>query len=96
MSSEITSALLDQIGPFQTELNVAPRGVKINIVQSLRHLASGKSVVTKKSYVCVLREERMVLVWNDSVEGILIHGADIEGILVGIVSTLECPQDFCI
>ncbi|CZR53718.1 uncharacterized protein PAC_03598 [Phialocephala subalpina] len=85
MSSEITSALLDQIGPFQTELNVGARGLKINVVQSLRHLASGKSVVTRKSYVCVLREERMVLVWNDSVEGILTHGADIEGILVGII-----------
>jgi hypothetical protein len=86
MSSEITSVLLDQIGPLQTELQVAPRGLKINIVQSLRHLASGKSVVTKKSYICILREERMVLVWNDSVEGILTHGADIEGILVSIVS----------
>ncbi|KUJ09080.1 uncharacterized protein LY89DRAFT_598683 [Mollisia scopiformis] len=85
MSSEITSALLDQVGPFQTELSVAPRGLKINIVQSIRHLASGKSVVTRKSYVCILREERMVLVWNDSVEGILTHGADIEGILVGII-----------
>lgn len=91
MSSEITSALLDQIGPFQTELSVAPRGIKINIVQSLQHLASGKSVVTRKSYVCILREERMVLVWNDSVEGILTHGADVEGILVGIVS----GQDLC-
>jgi hypothetical protein len=96
MSSEITSALLDQIGPFQTELSVAPRGVKINIVQSIRHLASGKSVVTGKSYVCILREERIVLVWNDSVEGILTHGADIEGILVGIVSFLYCAFPFCI
>lgn len=86
MSSEITSALLEQISPFQEELTVAPRGLKINIIQSLRHLASGKSPVTRKSYVCILRKERSVLVWNDAVEGILTHAADIESILVGIVS----------
>ena len=86
MSSEITSALLDQIGPFQTELQVAQRGMKIQIVQSLAELASGTTVVTKKSYMCILREERVVLLWNDSVEGILTHGTDVEGILVGIVS----------
>lgn len=39
--------------------------------------------------MCILREERVVLVWNDSVEGILTHGQDVEGLLVGIV------QDFC-
>lgn len=86
MSSEITSALIDQISPFQTELQVAPRGLKIQIVQSLAELASGTTTVTKKSYMCILREERMVLLWNDSVEGILTHGTDVEGILVGIVS----------
>lgn len=86
MSSEITSALLDQISPFQAELHVQPRGLKIQIVQSLVELASGTTPVTKKSYMCILREEKVVLLWNDSVEGILTHGTDIEGFLVGIVS----------
>jgi hypothetical protein len=85
MSSEITTALIDQLSPLQQELQVHPRGIKVNIVQSLQHLASGKTVVTKKSYLCILREEKVVLVWGDSVEGILNHGADVEGILVGIV-----------
>lgn len=85
MSSEITSALLDQISPFQTEIQVQPRGIKINIVRSLAHLASGKTQVTKRAYMCILREERVVLVWNDSVEGILAHGQEVEGILVGII-----------
>lgn len=86
MSSEITSALIDQISPFQTELQIAPRGLKIQIVQSLAELASGTTAVTRKSYMCILREERVVLLWNDSVEGILTHGTDVEGLLVGIVS----------
>jgi hypothetical protein len=89
MSSEITSALIDQISPLQTDLQVHPRGLKIPIVQSLAELASGTAAVTKKSYMCILREERVVLLWNDSVEGILTHGTDVEGILVGIVSRLS-------
>ena len=87
MSSEITSALIDQISPFQTEIQIHPRGLKINIVQSLGELALGSTNVSKKSYMCILREEKVVLVWNDSVEGILTHGTDVEGILVGIVSS---------
>lgn len=85
MSSEITSALIDQISPFQTEVQVQPRGIKIPVVSSLAELASGKTTVTKSSYMCILRAEKMVLVWNDSVEGILTHGTDVESILVGIV-----------
>lgn len=95
MSSEITSALIDQISPFQTEIQVQPRGIKINIVRSLAHLASGKTQVTKKAYMCILREERVVLVWNDSVEGILTHGADVEGLLVGIVNTPHLYPEVC-
>ncbi|KAF4631583.1 hypothetical protein G7Y89_g6539 [Cudoniella acicularis] len=85
MSSEITAALIDQISPFQNEIQVQPRGVKIVIAQNLAEIVSGNSQVSKRSYICILREERAVLVWNDSVEGILTHGADVEGILVGLI-----------
>jgi hypothetical protein len=93
MSSEITKALLNQISPLQAELQVQSRGLKIQIVQSLADLALGATPVTKKSYMCILREEKVVLLWNESVEGILTHGADVEGLLVGIVShDLESRQ----
>jgi hypothetical protein len=99
MSSEITAALIDQISPFQTEIQVQPRGIRIPVVQSLAELASGTTNVTKKSYMCVLRSERVVLVWNDSVEGILTHGTDVESIIVGIVSfaslCFEFPTNCC-
>lgn len=86
MSSEITSALIDQISPFQTEIQIRGRGLKIPVVQSFAELASGTTTIAKRAYMCILREERVVLLWNDSVEGILTHGTDVEGILVGIVS----------
>lgn len=93
MSSDITAALMDQIGPFQTELQVHPRGIKLPVVQNLAELAYGGTGVSKKSYLCVLREERMVLVWNESVESIMTHGVDIEGILIGLVSRVDSRID---
>ncbi|TAQ86961.1 hypothetical protein B7494_g4718 [Chlorociboria aeruginascens] len=85
MSSEITHALIDQLSPLQNEVQINPPGIKIAIVQSLAELASGSTKVSRKSYICILREERMVLVWNDSVEGILTHGNEVEGMLVGLI-----------
>lgn len=80
MSSDITAALMDQIGPFQTEIQVHPRGIRLPIVQNLSELAIGGGGVSKKSYLCVLREERLVLIWNESVESIMTHGVDVESI----------------
>ena len=89
MSSEITAVLIDHFTPFQTEVQVHPRGLKVPIVESRSLLATGKTVVTKRSYMCVVRNEKVALIWSDSVEGILTHGADVEGILVGLVSIAQ-------
>lgn len=86
MSSDITASLMDQISPFQAELYINPSIIKIEIVGSLAELATGLTNVSRKSYVCIMRQERLALVWNDSVEGILSHGNEVERLLIGIVS----------
>jgi hypothetical protein len=85
MSSEITRALLQQITPFQTELSLDPRGFVLPIINSVKDLGS----VKKERYICLCKEEKMVLVWGDSAEGILAHGTDIETRLLGLV----CPPN---
>jgi hypothetical protein len=90
MSSDITNALFDQLSPLQTEVEVQPRGIRIPIVQSLEELALGRTGVTGKSYICLIKRERIALVWNDSVEGILNHGVDIEEKLLGLVRFSKC------
>lgn len=85
MCSEITNALLQQITPFQTEFSLDPRGFVLPIVNSVKDIVTGKSVVTKEAYVCLCRQERFVLVWGDTVPGILAHGSDIETRLLGLV-----------
>jgi hypothetical protein len=85
MSSEITHALLQQITPFQTELTLDPRGFTLPIVNSAKDLTSRTSPITKDAYICLCRSEKLVLVWGDSVKGILAHGTDIETRLLGLV-----------
>ncbi len=85
MSSEITHALLQQITPFQSELSLDPRGLVLPIVDSVKDLGSSMSTVTKEAYMCLCRNERFVLLWSDSVQGILAHGNDVETKFLGSV-----------
>jgi hypothetical protein len=70
MSSEITNALLQQVTPFQTEISLDPRGFVLPIANSVLDIATGKSTVSRDAYVCLCRQERMVLIWGDTVPGI--------------------------
>lgn len=85
MSSDIVQTLLASVTPFQTELSLDPRGFVLPIVNSVKELASGKSTVTKEAYICLCRQEKYVLVWSDSVPGVLAHGTDVETRLLGLV-----------
>jgi hypothetical protein len=94
MSSEITHALLQQITPFQTELSLDPRGFVLPIINSVGDITNNKAPVSRSSYVCLVRNERMVLAWGDTVPGILAHGTDVETRLLGLVwgSQIPSPQ----
>jgi hypothetical protein len=92
MSSEITHALVQQVTPFQTELALDPRGFVLPIVSSLKDIATGKASVSRDAYVCLCRQEGMVLVWGDTVPGILAHGTDIETRLLGLVWGSHIPS----
>ncbi|KAF2738394.1 hypothetical protein EJ04DRAFT_486221 [Polyplosphaeria fusca] len=92
MSSEITQGLLQQVTPFQTELSLDPRGFVLPVVNSVKDIASPRSNVTRDSYVCLCRQERMVLVWGDTVPGILAHGTDVETRLLSLVWGSHIPS----
>jgi hypothetical protein len=85
MSSEITESLFAQIAPFQTDLQLGPR-IKIPVIQSLDSVVEGHVELPEKAYVCLLRDERIAMLWSDSVEGIISHAADVEDKLMAHVS----------
>lgn len=86
MSSEITHALFQK-----PELSLDPRGFILPIVNSVADIASGKVSVARDAYICLCRQERMVLVWGDTVPGILAHGTDVETRLLGLVWGSHIP-----
>lgn len=92
MSSEITHALLQQVTPFQTELSLDPRGFVLPIVNSVKDIATGKSPIGHDAYLCLCKQERVVLVWGDTVPGILAHGTDVETRLLGLVWGSHIPS----
>jgi hypothetical protein len=86
MASEITGTLFRQMSPYQSEILVQPQGIRIPIVESLDeviHLASTDQI---RGASCIVRSERVILVWSNSVENILPHGAELEKLLMETVS----------
>lgn len=68
MSSEVTENLFAQVTPFQIDLQLGPRH-RIPVVNSLEQILSGTVEIEHSAYGCLLREERIVMLWNDTVEG---------------------------
>jgi hypothetical protein len=87
MSSEITEVLFQQITPLQTEVLLDPLGSVLPIVNSINDICTGKSSVSQDAFMCACRQERFVLVWCDSAQGLVAHGSDVETKLVGLVRT---------
>jgi hypothetical protein len=73
-------------------LALDPRGVVLPIVNSVKDIATGKAPVSREAYVCLCRQESTVLVWGDTVPGILAHGTDIETRLLGLVWGSHIPS----
>ena len=92
MASEITSALFQQITPFQRELELDRYGCVLPIVNRVAEITLPNSTVSREAYMCLCRKEKIVLVWGDSVPGILAHGADVETIFVGMVRYTHPPS----
>jgi hypothetical protein len=84
MASEITAAVFRQLSPYQSELQVQPRGIRIPIVESLDSMQDSINNI-KNTFVCIVRREKIVLVWMSAVESILSHGTDIEAKLLASV-----------
>ena len=89
MSSEVTAALLSQIAPEQTQLGDPRSGIVLPIVDSIEQIASGEATVSREQFICLCKQEQLVLVWGDTVENIVTQGTDIETWLVGLVGSLD-------
>jgi hypothetical protein len=84
MSSDITSTVFAQISPYQTEIVIQPRGTRIPVVNSLQDIPA-RSFEIKQSLACLVKEENIVLLWANTLEGASPHGSDVEQMLMETV-----------
>ena len=85
MASDITSTLFRQMSPYQNEI-LTPQGIKIPIVDSLEDVIYLGTTNKLKGACCIVRKDRVVLLWSTAVENILPHGAEVEKLLLETVS----------
>jgi len=86
MASEVTSTLFRQMSPYQSEILVQPQGIRIPIFESLEDVMQLDSKILIGDYSCIVRRERIVLVWSNTVDNVLPHGSEVEKLLLETVS----------
>jgi hypothetical protein len=90
MSSDITSFIFDQVGPEDTtdEITLKPHNIIVPVANCLEDVARGARAgagVTRRDFCCLVRSERLVLVWSRSGEDIMLQAADVESKLMGLI-----------
>lgn len=55
------------------------------VVESLQQVTDLANAGQMKGNACIIKNEKIVLVWTDSVENLLPHGAELERLLVDTV-----------
>ena len=85
MSTKTTAAIFQSLRPEQNEI-VMPDGSQYQIVDSMDEMAKWASLKIRKfQYACLLRKEKIIIVWHDDVSEILIHAEELERIFLGMV-----------
>jgi hypothetical protein len=79
------------MSPYQTEIVIQPHGILIPVVQSMQQVADLVNANQMRGNACIVRNERIVLVWTDSVENLLPHGAELEKLLIETVYDFKFP-----
>ena len=85
MSSDITSLLFTRISGEDSEITLSPNNITVPVVKSLRDLAHDGAGVRRRDFCCFVREQRMVLVWSNSADEVMLQGADVESKLMSSV-----------
>jgi hypothetical protein len=83
MRPQMLDGILSSLGPSQTELRFKD-GSQLQIIDSLA--SAQPSNVKKFQYACVVRYERLILVWHDDLQQIIPQATRLEEKLLSLVS----------
>jgi hypothetical protein len=85
MSSQITAGIIGLINPQQKSLIVEQNGHRLPILTSLGDVTSA---ISYSSRACIIRKEKLILVWSDSPDTMIDVGQDVEKQLLNLVSVI--------
>lgn len=101
MATDTTSTILSSLTPQQARLFL-PNGSQVQVYPSLAHMAfSPSSAIKKYQYAALIRKERILLIWHDKLDSILVHAAAVESKLLALVcsprvsSSLALTDQIC-
>jgi hypothetical protein len=86
MSSDLTHLFFTKIGIDDCEITLSPNNVTVPVVDSLQELAKDGAGVRRRDFCCFVRKERLVLVWSNAPDGIMLHGGEVDSKLMSSVS----------
>ena len=85
MSSDITSLFFTRIAKDDFEITLSPNNITVPVVDSMQWLASDGAGVMRRDFCCFVRKEKLVLVWSNSADEIMLQGGDVESKLMSSV-----------
>jgi hypothetical protein len=94
MATDTTNALFETLEDDKDSL-VFPSGARYQIVDSIEDICTGYNGRVKKfQYTCIVRKERIVLVWHDDISMIMAHAEKIEQNFVSLMWGASIPKLF--
>jgi len=91
MSSDLTHLFFTKIGIDDCEITLSPNNVTVPVVDSLQELAKDGAGVRRRDFCCFVRKERLVLVWSNAPDGIMLHGGEVDSKLMSSIWGAHIP-----
>jgi hypothetical protein len=92
LTNERTDVIFNSLDPAQAEI-VLQDGAQVQVVDSLAEICRGAtSKVRKFQYACLVRRERIVLIWHNDHKTILAHAQEFERKLLALVCISESKR----
>lgn len=88
MSSDLTQLFFSRIAKDDSELTLSPNKITVPVVYSLEDIARDGAGVRRRDFCCFVRRERVVLVWSNSGDELMLHGSEVDSKLMSSVKPL--------
>lgn len=92
MSSELTSLIFKRVEEDSIECTLTPTDITVPVANSLADVAQSVAGVRRRDFCCFVRQDKAVLIWSDSADGIILRAAEVESKLMSSVWGAPIPD----